>query len=275
MASKNVTNDVAPPVPSVENGFYSFFSVLQPGFAVVSSISIDEIEEEQPGKVYVFDEQYEVSKEAEEWFIRFALRWKAKGIIRDFMDVRKNIHYQDVDVDFICILPDGTRRTYEVKGDFTKTGNLFAEYAVPTYVVDDNDRRKIITRYAKLGWLYRSQADYIFYYYSAFQKIYMFDLPYFAAWVDSMSLQCNFKKRRKAIPFPIRGAKNLVSEDKPYGSYYYGLGYIVPLKEIESSYQKNHFLKIYHITSDSKKEKATGELLQQSEKGSESRHPNQ
>lgn len=142
MASKNVTDDVAPPVPSVENGFYSFFSVLQPGFAVVSSISIDEIEEEQPGKVYIFDEQYEVSKEAEEWFIRFALRWKAKGIIRDFIDVRKNIHYQDVDVDFICILPDGTRRTYEVKGDFTKTGNLFAEYAVPTYVVDDNDRRK-------------------------------------------------------------------------------------------------------------------------------------
>lgn len=274
MASENVTDDVTSSVLSIENGLCSFFSVLQPGLAIDSAIPVDE-GDEQPEKVYVFDKQYEVSKEAEEWFVRFALRWKAKGIIRDFMDVRKNAHYQDMDVDFICILPDGTKRTYEVKGDFTKTGNLFAEYAVPTYVVDENDRRKIITRHAKLGWLYRSRADYIFYYYSAFQKIYMFDLPYFAAWVDSMSLQCNFKKRRKAIPFSIRGAKNLVSEDKPYGSYYYGLGYIVPLKEIENSYQKNHFLKIYHITSDSKKEKGAGESLQQVEEGSEIHPPNQ
>lgn len=244
MATENETDKVK---PSCDNEFASFFSVLQPENNIVSLQEDADDAEEQPDKLYVFDKQNEASKEAEECFICFAMRWKENGIIRDFIDVRENKYYQEQDIDFVCIRPDGTKRTYEVKGDFTETGNMFVEYSVPTYCIDANDRRKILRRHAKLGWMYQSKADYVFYYYSATKVVYLFELLYFSAWVDGMSLRCNFEKRRQAMPFPIRGAKNLVDENKPHGSYYYGMGYIIPLKEIEDMYQKKNFLKIYHI----------------------------
>lgn len=232
-----------------ESEFSEFFSILQPQYkAPFTTPPEDDDDERQPEKVYDFDKQNEVSKEAEEWFLRFASRWKEQGIILDVLDVRENRAYQNMDIDFVCIMADKSKRTCEVKGDFTETGNLFAEYAVPSYDVDKN--RKIIGRHASLGWLYGSKADFIFYYYSAYKKIYLLDLVEFSAWVNSMSLKCNFERRRCSRPFSIRGAKNLVDKNNPKGSYYYGLGYIIPLREIESANKKRHFLKIYHIKTD-------------------------
>lgn len=261
VADKSIADE---PVPNGEHKMDSFASVLQPDPAIINKVTVDEAEE-QPEKVYDFDEQAKVSKEAEEWFIRFARRWKEQNIISDFYDVREDAHYQNADIDFICVMPDGRRHTYEVKGDFKNTGNLFAEYAVPSYVIDANDRLKINDRHAKLGWLYRSKAEYVFYYYSQRKAIYLFELSYFAAWVDRMSLNCFFMKRRQKKPFEIRGAKNLDNKNDPYGSYYYGMGYLVPLREIEDTYQKRYFLKVYHIKYDAREEQKNAQPTEKSE----------
>lgn len=203
----------------------------------------------KPEKIYRFQEQLKEGDIAETCFLRFAERWKRKGVIREVLDVRENPQYRRLDIDFICVMPDGTSKTYEVKGDQKKTGNVFAEYAVPSYRLNEN--KEIIQRDTRLGWLYGSQADYIFYHFVNMDIVCLLSLNRFAAWVDAMSLQCNFVRRRQKTAFQIRGAKNIEEKNNPNGSYYYGLGYLVPLKEIEQAMESlppnERFLKIYHL----------------------------
>lgn len=229
---------------------------LQPGQAGMSCAgSADKTDEaststiEEGEKVYSFEEKRQEGELAEACFLSFAERWKRQGKIRDYIDVRKNAKYQKEDIDFICVMPDGTKKTYEVKGDFTETGNMFAEYVVPTYHLDE--KHEIQDRSAKTGWFYRSKADFVFYYFIKKKVVYMVALIKFCAWVDSMVLPQNIKKRKQKSSYQVRSALNIETENNPNGSYYYGMGYLLPVKEIEAANRKlppkDRFLKIYHL----------------------------
>lgn len=190
-------------------------------------------------RIFDFKSQLTVSKEGEAVFIKWLKQKKARGQIRDFLDVRGDSGYQDLDIDFITIAPDGRQKTWEVKTDTTTTGNLFAEFSVNTYTEDGLGN--VTQRYMKPGWLYGSKADRVFYYYTKSQTAYIFDLRQFAAWVDSRFMPGAAKQ---AAPPRARAAKNIENRNEP-GRYYYGIGYLIPLQEMEQDkMMRGHQIKV-------------------------------
>lgn len=180
-------------------------------------------------RTFNFKTQLEVSKEGEMAFIRWAEQKKQKGQILYCRDVREDERFQGLDIDFITLNPDGREKTWEIKTDTTDTGNLFAEFAVNTY--QENGLGSVTQRYMKPGWLYGSSADRVFYYFTRRRMAYIFDLPQFAAWVDSRLMPAAAKQ---VAPFRVRAAKNVENRNDP-SRYYYGIGYLVSLAELEQA----------------------------------------
>lgn len=213
----------------------------------------------QPERIYQFEPQLKKGKKAEAYFEDLAHVWIAQKRICKVEDVREIPCYRREDVDFICTLPNGRVVKFEVKGDSTNTGNMFVESHVPGYTLDE--KGNIVERQTELGWLYKSKADYVFYCFThpEIHKAYLMNMTKLAAWVDAMTLRCNFVHLSQKRSFQLRGAKN-TKENDPNGSYYYGIGVIIPLKDVEAANHnvsaKERFLTIYNfeVNEEEKKE---------------------
>ena len=250
----------------------NFECFLQPGVAVSTSPVVrtatntaeinrdiqDTWSNRQPDHIYDFQTQLEKGKKAEAYFEDLANHWITQNRICGFRDVRKDPKYRKHDIDYICTLPDGKEIKFEIKGDSTDTGNMFVELYVPGYTLDATGN--IVERHTEHGWLYQSKADYVFYCFThpKMHKAYLMQMDKLAAWVDAMSLRCNFSYLSQKRSFQLRGAKNL-KENDPYGSYYYGIGVLVPLKDVETANRdassKERFLTIYSMKTSKTKSK--------------------
>lgn len=89
-------------------------------------------------------------------------------------DVRENREFQFCDVDFVAQMLDGRKLLVEIKSDkyLGKTGNFLVE-AFRRYSSGDGI----------LGWLYRSRADYIFFWASSIEKIYVLKMERIKAYI--------------------------------------------------------------------------------------------
>lgn len=177
-------------------------------------------------KIYSFRKQLEVSHKAEQVFMLLIEKSMKDGRISLFSDVRDSPEYQGKDIDFVCQKEGRRVFTYEIKNDTYTTGNIFAEYAVNSYT--ENDTGSVIETYFKKGWLYGSDADFVFYYFEKTQEAYLIRKKQFAAWVDLSFNRGSAEYETR--PLASKSALN-VEPEKP-NQYYLGIGYLVPTKTL-------------------------------------------
>lgn len=194
------------------------------------------VQNERP-EAYKFDEQLEVAIIAETYFIECSKAKQAAGLITSFEDVRDSPYYQDQDIDFIWNYPDGRKLKIEVKGDTFETNNIFAELVVPSFYIDPITKNVIGTS-AKLGWLYGSKADIIFYCFINAGDICFLNLRRFSNWITKNITSSEIK--RKGYVYSPRAAKNISDRGSPY----YGVGLLVPLQDIINANPQEKFLKL-------------------------------
>jgi len=88
------------------------------------------------------------------------LNWlKTQGRFIDVLDVRNDLAYREIDVDFVCYLPDGDELKVEVKSDghLGKTDNILFEVLRINHTAP-------VDKAVVLGWSTRSQADWFVYF---------------------------------------------------------------------------------------------------------------
>lgn len=104
--------------------------------------------------------------------------------ISHYDDVTQDRTYQDKDTDFIVWKKNGKTFGLEAKVDSHNTGNLYLETSVDyfTMVPDALNEQRVARQFRDgidplwhtPGWIYRSGADQIFYYFKTTQLLYIF-----------------------------------------------------------------------------------------------------
>lgn len=104
--------------------------------------------------------------------------------ISHYDDVTQDRTYQDKDTDFIVWKKNGKTFGLEAKVDSHNTGNLYLETSVDyfTMVPDTLNEQRVARQFRDgidplwhtPGWIYRSGADQIFYYFKTTQLLYIF-----------------------------------------------------------------------------------------------------
>lgn len=189
--------------------------------------------------MYDFKEQLNIGKLGEECFEKICKKSIEDGKMSSFLNVTSDEKYWKNDIDYICTYKNGKKLSFEIKCDTTTTGNIFAETNVNTYYFDD-DNNVCDTR-TKIGWLYGSKADFVFYYFSKLNIVYVITRKALAYWID-YCLQGNKLRieSKEYVNLKVKSAMN-----KGTDCYYFGVGYCVPIKDIEfSEFMKNYFYEI-------------------------------
>lgn len=97
---------------------------------------------------------------------------------RGFIDVRNDIYFQNLDIDFLVERSDGRILKYEVKTDTQahRTGNIVYEK----------------TTSGNVGCLEKSHADFILYYLSESDEMYIFELSKLKSYISENSERLRF-----------------------------------------------------------------------------------
>lgn len=119
------------------------------------------------------------------------------------IDLRDNKIYQEQDIDFMS--DNENHYTFEVKTDTYTTGNMFLE-TTSAMEIDST------------GWLYKTKADYVLYYFVNYARLVVLDRKRLLAWFNEN--KDNLQEYRKLL-------KNTYS-----GGYYTTEGYAIPVKKI-------------------------------------------
>lgn len=132
--------------------------------------------------------------------------------VANIEDVSGVDEYRDRDIDLVVKFIDGKEATVEIKTDTYTSGNIFfetvsnLEYSVP-------------------GCMYKTQADYLFYYFTKTKELYILQMGKYREWFEANKSHFTEKK-----------LKNINrKEDGTYTS----IGYTIPKVYLET-YFKNH-----------------------------------
>lgn len=128
--------------------------------------------------------------------------------IADIRDVRDMDDFQDIDIDLVLKTIEGEIISIEIKTDTYDTGNLFYE----TYSCIETN---------SVGCMEKTQADYILYYFTKTNELYILNTAQFRAFVKEKSY--NFQKKR---------LYNVRHDFSKYTSE----GYLIPKIYLESSF---------------------------------------
>lgn len=131
---------------------------------------------------------------------------------KDIKDVRNMSEYQSKDIDFIVTKKNGKDYTVEVKTDQYTSLNLFYE---TISAVETNS----------VGCMEKSQAKYLIYYFTNYNKFYLIDLKKFNDWVRKLIA-------KQSPVLKLKQFKN----DRFDGSKYTSQGYTIPLRYIENNF---------------------------------------
>ena len=108
-------------------------------------------------KLYDFKSSLQTGKIGEELVLNWIINNEK---IKEFQDVREVDLYRKKDIDFIVTMWDSKEYTIEVKTDKWRTPNIYFE----TISSIENNTP---------GCMYKTEADYIFYYFLAYKELYM------------------------------------------------------------------------------------------------------
>ena len=107
-------------------------------------------------KLYDFKSSLQTGKIGEELVLNWIINNEK---IKEFQDVREVDLYRKKDIDFIVTMWDSKEYTIEVKTDKWRTPNIYFE----TISSIENNTP---------GCMYKTEADYIFYYFLAYKEFY-------------------------------------------------------------------------------------------------------
>ena len=175
-------------------------------------------------KYYNFEQQQVVAEEGERAFCNYMGYLKRKNVVRLWEDVTLMPDYQAKDIDFVVTMPDGEKVCWEVKCDTYTTGNLFAETMVNSYYLTETGCVRA-SRHTQ-GWIYKSCADMIFYYFSNLHVAYLFPKKDFCFWLDK-----SIAAKRPPY-FRISAAPN--KNNREDMEIYYGVGLLIPLRLLDT-----------------------------------------
>jgi hypothetical protein len=198
----------------------------------LAAVLPDVIKNDGTPQTYYFGEQLHVGDVGEEIFERFCKKWITQGKMTEITDLRKFTEYQKKDCDYACTYPNGKKLLMEVKCDTRKTGNLFAESIVTSYVNGEDGIAE--KNGCKPGWLYGSESDYVFYAFPGLDVAYLINRRQLASFVDHCMLPaCMQLEGSYVSPFKVRAAYNC--DKRRPNEFRFGIGYCVPLREIENA----------------------------------------
>lgn len=123
-------------------------------------------------------------------------------------EVQSNKYYQQQDIDYVVHFKNGTVKTVELKTDTYISGNIFFE---TMSAVETNS----------IGCMYKSKADYLFYYFINTKELYIFDFDKYREW---------FKQNKSHFYL-----KRLKNKGKYCGTYT-SEGYTIPKTYLENNF---------------------------------------
>lgn len=128
--------------------------------------------------------------------------------VTDVVDVSEDKKYQNQDIDFVVHTSDGGSFTVELKTDTYTSGNIFFETMSN---VEHNVK----------GCMYKSQADFLLYYFTETRELYMLRLEEYRKWFEENI--SHFKK------------KAFRNVNRKRDGYYTSEGYTIPKVFLEKS----------------------------------------
>lgn len=166
--------------------------------------------------IYEFKKSLNVGNMGEEKIKDFLLSLNHVDKIESVQNIKK---YQDEDIDFIITFKNNEKCTVEVKTDTYKSGNLYYE---TVSCVEKNT----------LGCLEKTKADYIFYYFCEYDRLYILKTKPFRQWVKNEILKFNENPNESVLN------KKEVFNKVTFGykkGLYTSEGYTIPLNYIEKT----------------------------------------
>ena len=154
-------------------------------------------------KVYEFKSSNKIGRQGEQ-FVKQQILELHPNVV-SITDVSDDKFYQKQDIDFVVDFTSGKQATVEIKTDTYKTGNMFFE------TISNEE-------YQTKGCLMKTNADFLFYYFSNYQNgvLYIFKMKAFRKFVlDNLP---HFRERRVT------------------NTTHTSIGYIVPLSYIENNF---------------------------------------
>lgn len=154
-------------------------------------------------KIYEFNSSNKIGHQGEQFVKQWILELHPN--VNSITDVSEDKFYQKQDIDFVVDFTSGKQATVEIKTDTYKTGNMFFE------TISNEE-------YQTKGCLMKTNADFLFYYFSNYQNgvLYIFKMKAFRKFVlDNLP---HFRERRVT------------------NTTHTSIGYIVPLSYIENNF---------------------------------------
>lgn len=170
------------------------------------------MQEQRNIKTHDFQQSIKVGKDGERLIERYL---KNHPNIQTVDDVSNNPAYHELDIDYIIQFSNKTKSTIELKTDTYDTGNIFyetmsnVEYNVP-------------------GCMVKSKAEYLFYYFTKTQELYIIKFSEYKKWFEQNKSFFN----RKLL-------KNI---NKKRTGTYTSEGYTIPKTYLEKNFK--YFKKI-------------------------------
>lgn len=161
-------------------------------------------------KRHNFNKSYIHGKNGEDVVKRWFLTWQN---VEKYEDVSDNPEFQQIDIDGIVWLKNGTHRTVEIKTDSYTTGNLFYE---TQSCVEMNT----------IGCMERTDAQYLYYYLTGLKCMYSLDMNAYRDWALTEHV---------AHPNILKD-KQLENDSKNGTSIHHSAGFIVPITYLEEHF---------------------------------------
>lgn len=171
-------------------------------------------------KIYKFENSLTVGCEGEEKIKQFLLSLNNVLKVQSVQNIKK---YQIDDIDFIIEFTNKKIATIEVKTDTYKSGNLYYE-------------TKSCVEKNTIGCLEKTKANYIFYYFNKYDRLYILKTNLFREWVreeiKNFNLDPDNSKLNKKQVFNKRYS------DNNSNNLYTSEGYTIPLYYLEEKLVK-------------------------------------
>lgn len=164
--------------------------------------------------IYDFRKSLDVGNEGESKIKSFILSLDHVESIESVQNIKQ---YQEDDIDFIVTFKNKQKCTIEVKTDTYKSGNLYYE-------------TKSCVERNTLGCLEKTKADYIFYYFSKYDRLYILKTNPFRNWVKNEISK--FSKNPSTSLLNKKEVFNRITFGSQKGLYT-SEGYTIPLNYIE------------------------------------------
>ena len=160
-------------------------------------------------KTHNFNDSNDVGKWGEQVLRAFL---EADPTLRRYQDVSDVESYRKMDIDAILHFQDGPRRKVEFKTDTYTTGNMFFE-------------TESCIEYNTPGCMYKTKAEYLYYYMAAYDKVYIIRMDKYRIWFNLHKHMFKYHK---------------FANDKKTCKTHSG-GYAIPMKYLEDHFSEKYW----------------------------------